>query len=637
MIFGEGQDDDIVGGYGNDWISGGTGDDGVIGDDGRISTSRNSPPATRGTTRPATWVQTLHRQRRRHLPRRAAERRRGAARDRSGHAQTRTATCSTSSSTRRARSRPRRSTSRGALNKSVNLTPFNVDPTRPDRCSTPNGYDDIIFGGLGNDFLHGGSGDDAIVGRRGAADRRTSSSTRTTRRAARRTTTASSASCCSTTRTRGTSATRSTSAPTRTRGTRTATSPTASASSCSTTSTTRGARSCSTRTGRRGAASRPRRAATPAPTPAALRRPRASSSSTGDANERPRRQSTAASRRRRAAARASRPRTRTATATTSIFGDLGNDWLVGGTGNDTLWGGFGNDLMNADDDLSTGCIHDGQRRQVRICRSDTWLNDAPDTHPTYEDRVYGGAGLDILIGNTGGDRLIDWVGEFNSYIVPFAPFGIATVSRQVPPALCRVPVRALEGAGRRPDPRSRRGRFGRRGAERRAEGRDRPRHAEGSRPLAAADRQPDRPAGRQHPGRPPRRPAHAPNFNDGTTDRLRARQRRLDGRPAATLQVVGGVARPGRGRRLLRRPDPADLLRAPRLGADPEADGRLERERLRDLRLLLADRLQVRRASTSASTRSSSATGRRRAGSSTRPASSPAASRPTPTTTSASS
>ena len=65
----------------------------------------------------------------------------------------------------------------------------------------------------------------------------------------------------------------------------------------------------------------------------------------------------------------------------------------------------------------------------------TWLNDGPDTHPTYEDRAFGGAGLDILIGNTGGDRLIDWVGEFNSYIVPFAPFGIATVSRQVPPAL----------------------------------------------------------------------------------------------------------------------------------------------------------------------------------------------------------
>ena len=41
----------------------------------------------------------------------------------------------------------------------------------------------------------------------------------------------------------------------------------------------------------------------------------------------------------------------------------------------------------------------------------------------------------MLIGNTGGDRLIDWVGEFNSFLVPFAPFGLGTVSRQVPPGL----------------------------------------------------------------------------------------------------------------------------------------------------------------------------------------------------------
>ncbi|MEA2483943.1 MAG: large repetitive protein, partial [Thermoleophilaceae bacterium] len=103
-----------------------------------------------------------------------------------------------------------------------------------------------------------------------------------------------------------------------------------------------------------------------------------------------------------------------------IFGDLGNDWLVGGTGKDTLWGGFGNDLLNVDDTLST----------------DGWLNDAPDgPNSNYEDRAFGGAGLDILIANTGGDRLIDWVGEFNSFIVPFAPFGMATVSRQRAPGL----------------------------------------------------------------------------------------------------------------------------------------------------------------------------------------------------------
>ncbi len=103
----------------------------------------------------------------------------------------------------------------------------------------------------------------------------------------------------------------------------------------------------------------------------------------------------------------------------AIFGAHGNDWLVGGTGRDTLWGGWGNDLLDADDLKTTN----------------NGLNDTTDTDASYEDRAVGGAGLDVLIANTGGDRLIDWVGEFNSYIVPFAAFGAATVSRAVLPAL----------------------------------------------------------------------------------------------------------------------------------------------------------------------------------------------------------
>ncbi|GGO80245.1 hypothetical protein GCM10011348_16530 [Marinobacterium nitratireducens] len=117
-----------------------------------------------------------------------------------------------------------------------------------------------------------------------------------------------------------------------------------------------------------------------------------------------------------------------------IFGDLGNDWIVGGTGRDHIYGGFGNDLMNADDVLGTvnpDYPPHNSPGQLPLGGTD----ETPDTHLVYEDRVFGGAGLDILIGNTKGDRLIDWVGEFNSFIVPFAPFGIATVSRQVPPHL----------------------------------------------------------------------------------------------------------------------------------------------------------------------------------------------------------
>ena len=122
----------------------------------------------------------------------------------------------------------------------------------------------------------------------------------------------------------------------------------------------------------------------------------------------------------------------------AIFGDLGNDWIVGGTGRDHLYGGWGNDLLNADDIMGGRNVlvdSAGARTYSTTYDTSAGLNNLPDSHVSYEDRAFGGAGLDILIGNTGGDRLIDWVGEYNSYIVPFAPFGIATVSRQVPPQL----------------------------------------------------------------------------------------------------------------------------------------------------------------------------------------------------------
>lgn len=104
----------------------------------------------------------------------------------------------------------------------------------------------------------------------------------------------------------------------------------------------------------------------------------------------------------------------------ALFGDLGHDWMVGGTGRDRLYGGYGNDLLNADDDL---------------VGADAGANASPETHVSYEDLAFGGAGRDVLIANTGGDRLIDWAGEFNAYIVPFAPFGLATVSRALQPGI----------------------------------------------------------------------------------------------------------------------------------------------------------------------------------------------------------
>jgi Ca2+-binding RTX toxin-like protein len=118
----------------------------------------------------------------------------------------------------------------------------------------------------------------------------------------------------------------------------------------------------------------------------------------------------------------------------TIFGDGGNDWMVGGTNHDRLFGGWGDDLLSADDDPATN----------------SGANDAPDVQtgpPTYADIAYGGAGRDILIGNTGADRLIDWVGEFNSYVVPFSPFGAATISRSNSPALRQYLLDLGRGSG----------------------------------------------------------------------------------------------------------------------------------------------------------------------------------------------
>ena len=105
------EDDDMIGGWGNDWISGGTGEDGILGDDGRIFTSRNTRTAYGEAA--------------------ASAIRRHAAGERSGRPVLERATCSTSSSTRRAWCRRRRSTSHGELKKAVDLTPFKVDAERP--------------------------------------------------------------------------------------------------------------------------------------------------------------------------------------------------------------------------------------------------------------------------------------------------------------------------------------------------------------------------------------------------------------------------------------------------------------------------------------------------------------------------
>ncbi|MHC4908440.1 MAG: beta strand repeat-containing protein, partial [Planctomycetota bacterium] len=103
-----------------------------------------------------------------------------------------------------------------------------------------------------------------------------------------------------------------------------------------------------------------------------------------------------------------------------LFGDEGNDWLVGGTGADHLYGGYGNDILNLDDNLDT----------------DGGENTSEDFDPyAGGDTALGGGGRDTLLGNSKDDRMFDWVGEYNAYVVPFNPFGKQAISREISPAI----------------------------------------------------------------------------------------------------------------------------------------------------------------------------------------------------------
>ncbi len=311
ILFGDAQSDDLIGGYGNDWISGGTDSDGVLGDDGRILTSRNTADPGDGSQ----FAESLY----------------GIGFvevDRNEQ----TLEIATPGDIQQAFINEL-----GALKKTVALVPFNVQggPLQ-DPLYRALAADDIIYGGLGDDFLHGGSGNDAISGAEalpafynnpspeydvlGFSDE-----------------------------TLEFEAFDEFDPRSEIAGFLLNFDPTEGAA-----------------TGESGPGG-------------AIR---------SDGNDR-------------------------------IFGDLGNDWLVGGTGNDHIYGGWGIDLINADDDH----------------RTNGGSNDVPDTAASYEDIAFGGAGRDILIANTGGDRLIDWAGAFNTYLVPFAPFGAFTISRSLQPGL----------------------------------------------------------------------------------------------------------------------------------------------------------------------------------------------------------
>ncbi|KAA5541791.1 hypothetical protein FYK55_16405 [Roseiconus nitratireducens] len=388
VLFGDGQNDDLIGGYGHDWISGGTGDDGVLGDDGRIMTSRNST-----TGEPLNGVAGLLD--RDPDPKNAN----GNVLDEyiktPGAIQEATINVS------------------GELKKSANLVPFSVDPAFNGQFDefvysgskqndplefTDEGHysDDILYGGLGNDVLHGGSGDDAMSGAEAPTESYTQLYDATGVLVG---------------------ITRSDFGHPINLGDTLRFNP----------EDADGWHYDSTRRAGEFALydeyDPRRKILLDVDGTASAEDTAANWFLNFDPSEGVHRPAGTIEK----ATGQSSPSYSEAwdDGQDALFGDLGNDWLVGGTGRDNLYGGFGNDLLNADDD------HNTDTPDV----PGSFDNESPDTQPSYEDRAFGGAGRDVLIGNTGGDRLIDWVGEFNSYLVPYAPFGMASVSRTMQPQL----------------------------------------------------------------------------------------------------------------------------------------------------------------------------------------------------------
>jgi hypothetical protein len=110
--------------------------------------------------------------------------------------------------------------------------------------------------------------------------------------------------------------------------------------------------------------------------------------------------------------------------------------MVGGTGRDVMFSGWGDDLMNADDYLGTnGGLNNSFDAVNR------------DTNPSHEDLAFGGAGRDVIILNTNGDRGIDWLGEFNTFLTPYAQFGAVSVSRLLQPQVPELLYALSKSAG----------------------------------------------------------------------------------------------------------------------------------------------------------------------------------------------
>jgi RTX calcium-binding nonapeptide repeat (4 copies) len=114
----------------------------------------------------------------------------------------------------------------------------------------------------------------------------------------------------------------------------------------------------------------------------------------------------------------------------------GDDTLIGGTGDDYLHGGAGDDSLDGGDGLDALFGDDGNDSLSGGVGDDHLYGGAGDDvldGGAGADIAYGGAGEDTLIADSSGDRLIDWFGNFNRFVVPGPGFGAPVIVRAPAP------------------------------------------------------------------------------------------------------------------------------------------------------------------------------------------------------------
>jgi Ca2+-binding RTX toxin-like protein len=142
-----------------------------------------------------------------------------------------------------------------------------------------------------------------------------------------------------------------------------------------------------------------------------------------------------------------------------MFGDNGDDAMWGGRQHDHIWGGYGFDFLDVHPRVDESEAAPHSCNPLDPLDPSVWYAFAFDSGGTCDgnledvDYMYGGWDADALQANVGdngpriGDRLIDWAGAYNLYILCPATYGEFVSTRESSPAMTEFIHQLAEGDG----------------------------------------------------------------------------------------------------------------------------------------------------------------------------------------------